>query len=94
MSFFTGLRPRGSFVVTPRGHTAFELRDLRHTDWQAVDRRFRPQVTTATKPAELFQILQQMIEPLRDAHTSLYGRHIKTSTGCALTQTIGRLMNG
>ena len=48
--------------------------DLRHTDWQAMDRRFRPQVTAATKPKELFQILQQMVEPLQDAHTSLYAR--------------------
>ena len=37
---------------------------MRHTDWQEVDRKLRPQVTAATTPKELFQILQQMIEPL------------------------------
>ena len=55
--------------------------DLRHVDWQAVDRKFRPQVTAATKPAELFAILQQMIEPLADAHTSIDAPRLKTYHG-------------
>jgi tricorn protease-like protein len=29
--------------------------DLRHVDWQAVDKQFRPQVTPATNPRELFR---------------------------------------
>lgn len=44
---------------------------LHQLDWRVVDRRFRSQVTVSTKPKELFQIFQQMIEPLRDAHTGL-----------------------
>jgi len=55
--------------------------DLRHVDWQAVDKKFRPQVTAETKPAELFRVLQQMIEPLEDAHTGLYARGLKNFHG-------------
>lgn len=45
--------------------------DLRHLDWTVVDKKFRPQVTSATSPEESFRILRQMIEPLHDAHTFL-----------------------
>jgi len=44
---------------------------LRHMDWQAVDRDFRPQVTASTKPEDLFRILRSMIEPLQDTHTGI-----------------------
>lgn len=63
------------FWQTFAEHYAFF--DLRHVNWQEVDKRFRPQVTSATQPKELFQILQQMIEPLQDAHTSVFARGIK-----------------
>ena len=55
--------------------------DLRHIDWQSADRKFRPQVTAATTPAQLFDILQQMIEPLDDAHTSIFARRLKNFHG-------------
>lgn len=55
--------------------------DLHHMDWREVDRQFRPQVTSATKPEELFRILQQMIEPLHDAHTSIFARGLRTFHG-------------
>src|SRR5262249_48150312 len=42
---------------------------LRHMDWSAVDKKFRPQVTAQTTPDELFRILSDMIDPLHDAHT-------------------------
>jgi hypothetical protein len=44
---------------------------LHKTDWRAVDKKFRAEVTAETKPPELFQILRQMIEPLQDSHTGL-----------------------
>lgn len=44
---------------------------LHKTDWRAVDKKFKPEVTAGTKPTELFQILRQMIEPLQDSHTGL-----------------------
>ena len=50
--------------------------EMKHVDWQAVDKRFRPRVTAETKPEELFAILQEMIEPLQDAHTGIGARAI------------------
>jgi hypothetical protein len=50
---------------------------LHNIDWSAVDRRFRPQVGSGTKPEELFAIFRQMIEPLRDAHTGIEAPDIK-----------------
>ena len=50
---------------------------LHKTDWRAVDKKFRPQVSASTKPTELFQILQQVIEPLQDAHTGVEASDIK-----------------
>jgi Tricorn protease C1 domain len=51
---------------------------LHQVDWRAVDKKFRPQVTSATKPTELFEIFRQMIEPLQDAHTGVEAEEIKT----------------
>ena len=50
---------------------------LRKVDWAAADRKFRPQITPATKPEELFHILSEMIEPLHDAHTFIGAKSIK-----------------
>jgi hypothetical protein len=50
--------------------------DLRHVDWQSVDRKFRPQAALAN-PDKLFGILQQMVEPLHDAHVGIYANDIK-----------------
>lgn len=50
---------------------------LRKMDWLAVDKKFRQQVTPATKPEELFRILSDMIDPLHDAHTSINAKSIQ-----------------
>lgn len=50
---------------------------LRKVDWRAVDRQFRPRVTATTSPADLFEILRQMIEPLEDTHTGIDAKDIK-----------------
>ena len=50
---------------------------LRQTDWFAVDKKFRPQVTPAIKPEELFRIFHDMIEPLHDAHTGIAAKSIQ-----------------
>ena len=55
--------------------------DLRHVNWRAVDKQFRPQVTPSTEPKELFRIFREMIEPLHDAHTSVFGRGIGRFNG-------------
>jgi len=51
--------------------------DLRHVDWKSIDNKFRPRVTAATKPEELFAIFHQMIEPLQDTHTGIEAPEIK-----------------
>jgi hypothetical protein len=67
------------FWQTFAEHYAFF--DLRHVDWQAVDKQFRPQVTSAAEPKELFRIFRGMIEPLQDAHTGITARGIQRFNG-------------
>jgi Peptidase family S41/Tricorn protease C1 domain len=43
----------------------------RGVDWAATYKTFRPRVTAATTPEQLFDIFSAMIEPLHDAHTSI-----------------------
>ena len=57
------------FWTTFNAHHAF-LRE-RGADWAATRAKYRPRVTPATTPDELFAMLSEMIEPLHDAHTSL-----------------------
>ncbi len=45
--------------------------DLYGVDWQAQYEQYRPFVTAATTPEELFTILSDMIRPLNDDHISL-----------------------
>lgn len=63
------------FWQTFTEHYAFF--DLRHMDWQSVDRKFRPQVSSKTTPKELFAIFREMIKPLHDAHTGVDAPDIK-----------------
>jgi hypothetical protein len=44
---------------------------LHKTDWQDVDRKYRPQAAAATDPTALFNVFVDMIEPLHDAHTGV-----------------------
>jgi hypothetical protein len=52
---------------------------LHGVNWHAVDKKFRPQITSRTKPTELFEIFRQMIEPLQDAHTGIEAEEIKAA---------------
>lgn len=45
--------------------------DARNVDWQLSYQTYRPMVTAQTTRQELFDIFSLMIEPLRDAHTSI-----------------------
>lgn len=47
------------------------LFDQKRIDWGRVTAEARARVTPKTTPAELFQIMKGMIEPLHDAHTFL-----------------------
>jgi hypothetical protein len=48
--------------------------DLKHVDWSAIVAANRAKVTDSTPPAQLFAVLQGMIEPLHDAHTYIGGQ--------------------
>jgi hypothetical protein len=50
---------------------------LHNVDWLAADRNFRPQVTSETKPEDLFRIFRDMIDPLHDAHTFIQADSIR-----------------
>lgn len=49
----------------------FALFEVYRTNWEAVDRKFRPRVTPSTTPEELFEILREMILPFHNAHTNI-----------------------
>jgi hypothetical protein len=50
--------------------------DIRKANWSATVAEDRPRVTDRTTPAELFQVLKEMIEPFGDAHTSIRADNI------------------
>ena len=45
--------------------------ELRHVDWKAQYKIYRPKVTSATGDDELFDIFCQMLDPLNDGHVEL-----------------------
>ena len=57
------------FAATWAEHYPFF--ELKRADWQAIVAANRPRITDSTAPAELFAVLQGMIEPFEDAHTYL-----------------------
>jgi len=56
------------WTVYKEHYPLFEMKDL---DWDSVRTAVRPQITDATTPDELFDLLTAMIAPLEDAHTSI-----------------------
>ena len=53
------------------------LFDQKKVDWSGAVRRARAKITSATPPAELFDILKGLIEPFHDAHTSVSAPDLK-----------------
>jgi len=49
---------------------------LRKVDWDAVDKKVRPQLPPDTQPEELFRILTSMVEPLHDKHIYINAQSI------------------
>lgn len=49
----------------------FALFPVYHADWDAVDRKYRPTVTSKTTPEELFATLRDMVAPFQNAHISI-----------------------
>ena len=87
----TRVRPMACEVKTPNDpETNFEVfwktfaaqhgfLKYRGVDWSAAYKTYRPKVSAATKPEDLFDILRAMIEPLHDAHTYIRAPDIKRS---------------
>jgi hypothetical protein len=50
---------------------------LHQVDWNAVDKKFRPQARAGRAPTELFEIFRQVLEPLQDTHTGIEAEDIK-----------------
>ncbi|MET2983629.1 S41 family peptidase [Aureibaculum conchae] len=47
----------------------FEERDI---DWDALKTRYKPQITSQTKPFELFLLMDEMIMGLKDGHSNMF----------------------
>jgi peptidase S41-like protein/tricorn protease-like protein len=71
----------------------FALFPVYRTDWAAVDRKYRPQVTPSTTPEELFAILREMILPFHNAHTNINAASIhRQYLGYRPVSEIGRTL--
>ncbi|MCP6761147.1 MAG: S41 family peptidase [Fischerella sp. CENA71] len=57
----------------------YPLFAMKKVNWFAVREKYRTQVTQKTTPEQLFKVLSSMIEPLRDAHTSIIAEDIEKS---------------
>jgi len=63
------------FWTTYKEHYPFfELKDV---EWDALRAAVRPQITEATEPEVLFDLLAEMIAPLEDVHTSISAEELK-----------------
>jgi len=51
--------------------------DQRKIYWPGIDKQFRPRVTAATSPTELFDIFQKMIEALHDVATEVNAKDLR-----------------
>jgi hypothetical protein len=70
--------PQGNFAVFWQTFAEqYPFFGLHKMDWSAVAREFRPQVTSTTRPGQLFDMLRRMIEPLQDSHTGIDAIDIK-----------------
>ncbi|MCP6759725.1 MAG: S41 family peptidase [Fischerella sp. CENA71] len=57
----------------------YRLFAIKKVNWSAVGEKYRTQVTQKTTPEQLFKVFRSMLEPLRDAHTSIMAQDIKKS---------------
>src|SRR6185369_6038611 len=74
--------PQSNFDVFARTWAEqYGFFDIKHADWNAVVAANRTKVSDQTTPAELFDILKGMIEPLHDAHSSISAGDIQQRFG-------------
>lgn len=70
--------PLGNFEVFARTFAENYISfDLRRIDWDQVVAQQRAKVNARTTPAQLFEILKAMIEPLTDIHTGIEAPKLK-----------------
>ena len=70
--------PQGNYAVFWQTFAEqFALFPLYHTDWEAVDHKYRTRVTSTTTPEDLFGILREMVAPFQNAHISISANSIK-----------------
>ena len=51
--------------------------ELRKVDWQKQYKTYRPKVTKETTDEELFNIMCEMLKPLKDGHVNLKAKGLK-----------------
>lgn len=70
----------------------YALFDVRGVDWHALHARFRPEVTPQTPPRRLYELLVEMLRPLRDGHVALHAPfgHFDAGGPSRLHRRIGR----
>ncbi len=91
----TANTPLGNFDVFARTFAEqFISFDLRNVDWSRVVAQQRGRITPHTKPQELFEVLKQMIEPLRDIHTGIEAPKIKRNFDAELRLGTDRVVRG
>jgi hypothetical protein len=79
--------PANNFEVFTRTWAEhYILFDQKHVDWAALTQANRAKVSDSTTPAQLFDIMEGMIKPLDDAHTSI--------SASALNRRFGGLRSG
>jgi hypothetical protein len=78
--------PQNNFEVFARTWAENYINfELKHADWDKIVADNRAKVKSETTPAELFDILESMIKPFGDAHTSINAQSIgKTFRGFKL----------
>jgi Peptidase family S41 len=91
----TANTPLGNFEVFT--HTFAEhyiAFGLRHFDWDGVVAANRERITAHTSSRELFQILDSMIQPLRDLHTGIEAPQLKRESQIPLREGTDRVIKG
>lgn len=59
-----------TFWTTFRDNYAFF--ELKKVDWDESYKKYRPQITKKTKEKELLSTLEEMVDPLKDGHITIY----------------------
>jgi hypothetical protein len=91
----TASTPAGNFEVFAQTfaeqYIAFDLRGL---DWDEAVKRGRAKVTSETTPAQLFDILVEMIRPLSDIHTEIGARSLRRTYDAPFRPGTGEVGSG